>query len=285
MSINISTTIRHQHDVDTRSGYEEDGTLTATTSQTSLSAGRHHHHHHHHHQQQQQQHQHQSRPLPSTPIVVKEEEEEEASQSQLMLKEKEQERIRKYINRMFKDSKLPNLIDTFPRYDSKKLMKGTLLGKGSFCSVYKLQRGSVILADSPDYDDRHHQQKEQKQSTMTTATTLKRPEEKQHPKIIATTTTKSLLPSWRALLLLLSRRHQQRCSEGRIKRKMTRIDFTTKNKYAVKIVSKDIGDIGSTELLVRSVAFLAAETRILSSLDHPHIIRLCGVCSSSSYRQ
>ena len=106
--------------------------MTATTSQTSLSAGRHHHH------QQQQQHQQQSRPLPSTPIVVKEEEEEEASHSQLMLKEKEQARIRKYIDRMFKDSKLPNLIDTFPRFDSKKLMKGTLLGKGSFCSVYKL---------------------------------------------------------------------------------------------------------------------------------------------------
>ena len=48
MSINISTTIRHQHDVDTSSGYELDETLTATTSQTSLSAGR-----HHHHQQQQ----------------------------------------------------------------------------------------------------------------------------------------------------------------------------------------------------------------------------------------
>lgn len=200
-----------------------------------------------------------------------------------MLKEKEQERIRKYIDRMFKDSKLPNLIDTFPRYDSKKLMKGTLLGKGSFFSVYKLRRGSVILADSTDYDDRHYQQKAQKQSTMTTATTLKGPEEKQHPKIIATTTTKSFLPSWRALSLLLTRRHQQCCSEGRIKRKMTKIEFTTKNKYAIKIVRKDIVDIESTELLVRSVAFLIAGTRILSFLDHPHIIRLCGVCSSCSY--
>jgi serine/threonine protein kinase len=68
-----------------------------------------------------------------------------------------------------------------------------------------------------------------------------------------------------------------------MKRKMTIIEFATKNKYAIKIVSKDIVDIGSTEVLVRSVAFLAAETRILSSLDHPHIVRLCGVCSSCSY--
>lgn len=50
-------------------------------------------------------------------------------------------------------------------------------------------------------------------------------------------------------------------------------------------MNEDIVDIGSKELFVRSIAYLAAETRILSGLSHPHIIRLCGIdsgCSSHS---
>lgn len=162
----------------------------------------------------------------------------------LNLKEKDQVRIRRYIHEVFQDSKLPNRVDDVSRYDSTNIIRGSLLGEGTFCSVYKIRSG--ILSN------KSRRSKE----------TLSRKESSKFERCRDGTTE---------MIALRNPWLRKICSSLRF--------GASTPKYAIKTINKD----GlRKDLLVWSAAYLVAETRMLSGIDHPHIIRFCGWGSSSS---
>jgi serine/threonine protein kinase len=165
---------------------------------------------------------------------------------EMSLLENDRMRIQTFMNEQFRDSRLPDRVDDFPRYDSKTLVKGSLLGNGTFCSVYKFRRGTLCNKDGMD------------ETSSTSESSNFEPSVDENPRTV--TASKPFLSQLRKVWGSL-----HHC-------KMT-------PKYAIKTINKDID---SKELMVRSVAYLAAETRMLAGVDHPHIIRLCGWGSRSS---
>jgi serine/threonine protein kinase len=140
-------------------------------------------------------------------------------------------------------------VNDVPRYDAKTLVKGSLLGKGTFCSVYKFRRGLLLLNNEDDRDE-----------TISTTTESCNFDNQFDGKVMTNSLKKPLLSQLPLCKLW---------------RRLNSLRYTP--KYAIKTINKENLDImESKELFVRSVADLAAEIRILSGLDHPHIIRLHG---------
>jgi len=166
----------------------------------------------------------------------------------LNLKEKDQVRIRRYIQEVFQDSKLPNRVDDASRYDSTTIVRGSLLGEGTFSSVYKIRSGMLPI--------KSRRSKE----------TLPRKESYKFERCRnGTTEMISLRNPW----------------QSRLRKIYSSLRFGTLTpKYAIKTINKDAL---RKDLLVWSAAYLEAETRMLSGIDHPHIIRFCGWGSSSSH--
>lgn len=173
----------------------------------------------------------------------------------LLLEENDRALIQQLMFGSFLDSKLPNRVDDIPRYNSKTLVKGRLLGNGTFCSVYKFRRGMLFNEDSIDA------------STVATTTESLHSEDHLDMKTTIDTLKKPCLTP--------------QLSPRQIWSSFKRL--RSRPKYAIKTTNENIVAIGSKEQFVRSIANLAAETRMLSGLDHPHIIRLCGWGSNSKY--
>ncbi len=167
----------------------------------------------------------------------------------LLLNEKDRIRMRKFIHEVFQESKLPNRFDDFSRCDSATIVRGSLLGKGTFSSVHAVRSGTL----SKKFRGR-----------KATVGTMKKSSKFESHRVGTIEMTFHKNP-WLSRL-------------GKI---YERLSFGGwKQKYAVKTINEDAP---STEMLVWSIAYLVAETRILSGLDHPHIIRFCGWGSSSRH--
>lgn len=167
---------------------------------------------------------------------------------QLLLLE-ENDRIQTFLHGLVHGSRLPNRVNHVPRYDAKTLVKGRLLGKGTFCSVYKFRRGLLLLNNENGRDE-----------TISTTTESCNFENQFDGKLM----TNSLKKPWLSQLPL--RKIWSRLNSPR-----------STPKYVIKTMNEENLDVlESKELFVRSVAYLAAEIRMLSGLDHPHIIRLYG---------
>mmetsp|Transcript_6781 Transcript_6781/g.16644 ORF Transcript_6781/g.16644 Transcript_6781/m.16644 type:complete len:484 (+) Transcript_6781:316-1767(+) len=169
-----------------------------------------------------------------------------------LLGENDRVRLRTFMHGLFQNSKLPNRVDSLPRYDAKTLVKGGLLGKGTFSSVYKFRRGNLWNEDGSI-------------ETKSNIKSLNSKNDSDRRKRMV-----GLKNTW-----WLQQQLKKCWSSIRQDR--------SQPKFVVKTINKEILANENIELFILSVAYLAAEARILSGLDHKHVIHLYGWGSDSSY--
>ena len=210
----------------------------------------------------------------------------------LLLGENDRVRLRKFMRGLFQNSKLPNRVHNLPRYDAKTLVKGSLLGKGTFSSVYKLRCGTLFNKDGTKETKSANRSFFSRNGSLLGKGTFSNV----HKLRLGTffnrdgrTETKSTNKSF------FSRNYYDRTSRIAVSKNTWSLDRQLKkcwsslkkersrSKYVVKAINKEILVNEDKELFILSVAYLAAETRILSGLDHKHVIRLHGWGSDSSY--
>jgi hypothetical protein len=160
----------------------------------------------------------------------------------LLLEENDRIRTQTFLHGLFRDSRLPNRVNEVPRYDTKTLVKGSMLGKGTFCSVYKFRRGVLFNKDGG------------RDETISTTTESCNSEKQFDGKLMMTT---SLKKPWLSQLPLRKVWSRLNC-------------LRSTPKYVIKTMNKDNLDTESRKMFVRSVAYLAADKDVIGTRSSPH---------------
>jgi hypothetical protein len=147
-----------------------------------------------------------------------------------------------------------------PKFSKKELALGTRLGKGSFSNVDEI-RGIMLL----------HQHRRQSSSSSTTAAATS----------AIPTKTHSSLPSTLKRIARSGLKREDTLASNNLESRAFMAQHCVRNsgdsRYALKMVRRDVFCSNDPSNIVAGICDLAVETVFLSSLEHPHIIKLRGM--------
>jgi serine/threonine protein kinase len=205
------------------------------------------------------------------------------------------------VTEQFRDASLPDLSSRFPIFSTQDVVKGRYLGKGNFGTVFEvlaLDGGNESSTSSSASTKKMHQNRKWfQQRPKTIPTQLSTPsthmdgysidddenydfESEDGDEILSLTMNDTSEPQ----------RTRHLTPEARLKKKQddARVfmnehclrESNGKPRYAVKILRPEVLN-DPTTLYYQGIMDMATETRLLSSLQHPHIIKLRGIGSES----